>query len=164
MKKITFLFAFVSALALTSCSSDDDGATIEVTNQISYAGTLVDVSSTSVEDYGTTQIEGHYNLDFYLNGTNDGIAYEFYVELFSPITGNEFVFTPGTFSFLAETPETPAFHFDIATLRVDGVTYDAVGGTVTISGGENNNYTIVADIQLDNNEMVTVSFSGTFTE
>ncbi len=164
MKKITFLFAFVSALVMTSCSSDDDNSMVETTNQISYAGAFVEISQTLVEDYGDTEKSGHYNLDFTLNGTDDSIDYEFYAELFSPISGDNVVFTPGTFIFLAETPETPAFHFDTVRLRVDGTSYRAVGGTVTISGGENNNYTIVADIQLDNNEMVTVSFSGTFTQ
>ncbi|WP_378175144.1 hypothetical protein [Aquimarina sp. SS2-1] len=164
MKKITFLFAFISALVLTSCSSDDDGAIVEVTNQISYAGTVVNVSEAEVEDFGTTTEQGYYNLDFTVSGTNDNVPYEFYAELFSPVSGENAVFTPGTFNFSATTPDNPAFHFNIVTLRVDGITFDAIGGTVTISGGENNNYTIVADIQLNNNEMVTVSFSGTFTE
>lgn len=164
MKKIIYLFVLASALFTTSCSSDDDSTTPETSNQISFNELNIPISRAIVEDFGPEIRTNYYNYDFTLIGTDNDIDYELYMELFSPITGDNEVFTTGTFIYtdFVDVTEDTGFHFSSADLFIDDQIISATAGDITVSGGNDNNFTIVADLTLPNNEVITLSYSGSF--
>ncbi|MBP0905612.1 hypothetical protein ACFSKN_10425 [Mariniflexile gromovii] len=158
MKKIIKLsyFLFVS-LAIVSCSKDDDDKEI-FTNTVEYDGISFNVEQADIFDYGTYQ--GYYNYEFELEGTSsDEIPFYIYMDLYSKGTES---FRTGTFEFYnsEDIEGAPDFVFAYAELRVDNGDYiEAVGGTITVTKN-GDIYTISAQITLENDEVVTVSYSG----
>ncbi|MDO7172288.1 hypothetical protein [Mariniflexile sp. AS56] len=162
MKKIIKLsyFLFVS-LAIVSCSKDDDKEQEIFTNTIEYDGVSFNVEQTNIFDYGT--FEGYYNYEFELEGTSsDETSLYIYMGLFSKGTES---FRTGTFQFYDsdDIEAAPDFVFPYGEIKVGNDEYmEAVGGTVVVTKN-GDIYTISAQITLENDEVVTVSYSGTFT-
>lgn len=169
-------------LFLCSCSKDEDEPKNEL-NVLTFDGTPYTMVDGIVEDYGHGFLfdngsSPHYNFDFSVfdgevtlieNGyTSIGVSLEVYIELFAP--GESF--TAGTFSFVNEDTATESdvvgkYIFADASVTVvpdsgSDVDYEAVGGSVTVSGSGTTDYTIEFDLQLEGGTSLTGTYSGDF--
>ncbi|MCC9166929.1 hypothetical protein [Pontibacter harenae] len=176
-------FVLLAGFALASCSDDDDdNATPSLDDKVEYDGQTYNLRTGVVEDYGTGDVEGHYNYDFYVtDGTlvvedDEAASLEnakilVYTELFS---SGEAAFTTGTFTFVqdAESSQANGKHvFENAEVIVDSNNdnildenddvFEATGGTVTVSGS-NNNYTLDFNLTLNNGKTARGNYSGNF--
>ncbi|ALJ05472.1 hypothetical protein APS56_10235 [Pseudalgibacter alginicilyticus] len=160
MKKFTKLtcLLFVS-LFIVSCSSDDDN-TESFTNTVEYDGVSFSVDQAEIFDYGA--FEGYYSYGFELVGsTSEDDPIYLHLGLFSEGTES---FRAGTFPFYDsdDIEAAPEFVFPYGDVTFDGDNYfEIVGGTVTVT--QNGDlYTLSGQLILENDDVVTVSYSGEF--
>tara|TARA_R110002096_G_scaffold49384_5_gene130455 strand:- start:12296 stop:12820 length:525 start_codon:yes stop_codon:yes gene_type:complete len=154
--KLTCLALFIS-LTTTSCSKDDDSSE-SFSNTIQHDQEEINITSSLIEDYGAD--ETYYNYDFTLSGSLGDVPYEFYVELLSKGT-NEF--KTGIFKYVSELPsDSDDFYYTDGYLEFGDTTLYIKAGNITVSG-EGNNYSISGILTLENDEVVTINYSGSFT-
>jgi hypothetical protein len=101
--------------------------------------------------------------------TASGRDVELYAELFSSGTTS---FNTGTFTFIDDDNINSAADIagknffvsaEIWIVGDENESFDVTGGTITVSGGTNNNYTIEYDVTFDNGTSVAAKYTGTFT-
>lgn len=167
---------------LGSCSKDEDEPK-EAQNALTFDGVSYTMVDGIVEDYGHGFLfdngsSPHYNYDFSLfdgevtliegGYTSVGVSIEVYAELFAP--GEEF--SAGTFSYVDEETATESdvegkYIFADASVTIvpdtgSDVDYEAVGGSITVSGSGTTDYTIEFDLQLEGGTSLTGTYSGKF--
>jgi hypothetical protein len=178
MKNLKIFSLFLASMLLfTACSKDDENP--EPTATFTFGAETVTLTSGEVIDYGTVGFDDdptHWNYDFEMTGsTASGRDVELYAELFSSGTTS---FNTGTFTFIDDDNINSAADiagknfFVSAEIWIDtngdevgdeNEYFDVTGGTTTVSGGTNNNYTIEYDVTFDNGTSVAAKYTGTFT-
>jgi hypothetical protein len=187
-KLLNLRFLLVLALAsvvFISCEKDDDDDDDGGNNSLTFDGTSYEIKDGMVENYGAyspMSEQSHWNYDFYVvdqplvqvtegDDTYWDVEAETYLyiysELFSPGTSS---FQTGTFTYMDYEGTTQAdiegkyffFNAEVA-IESDGddMGYDAIGGTIKVSGSDYN-YTIEYDLQLEGGKTAVGSYSGTF--
>lgn len=172
MKKLSLYAAVFGLLSLASCKDDEGGTPI--TNNVRFNDQTYAMKTGVFTDYGAGGI--HYNIDFLLIDRSEaeiramagGEYLLLYTELFSPSTN---AFETGTFEYYDGTDPEGKYYFEYAYIEkydTDTETsvfeYEATGGTVTVSGGTNNEYTITYDLTMEGGRRLTGSFRGTFLD
>lgn len=182
--KRVVLFTLLS-LPFISCEKDKDNEPA-ISETFKVEGKSFTIKEGFIEDYGSYGVgenDTHYNYDFFLIDGDAELEVEevsdfkagLYFELFSPGTSG---FTTGKFNFIDEEDinlesDIVGKHFFTYAeayfdLDDDGVEdeeseyFYVIGGSITVSGGTNNNYTVEFDVKLDNNETIKGKFADTF--
>lgn len=185
LQKVKFI-ALLATLVLffTSCKKDKDDEPA-TTSTFAIDGKSFTLTTGFIDDYGSSGVDTdtHYNYDFYmldgtLNTTTGGyqnIKVALYFELFSPGTTN---FKVGKFNFIdsddintdADVANKYYFEYADAYFDLDGDNtddenefFEVIGGSITVSGGTNNNYTVDIDVTLNDNKTIKAKFTYTFT-
>ncbi len=167
--KLVVLFALVFNLVAVSCKSDDDNDTVEITNSMTINGEEFSVETGFLEEYGENA-DGSFDWDvtlvsegFTIDTTNEiatGIGSSIYLDL---NTNSATGLVPGTYTFSNERAEftwvVAEGITDLDAETGDGNFFNAVSGTVTITG-TGNNQLIVVDLLDESGNEITASYQG----
>jgi hypothetical protein len=158
MKKLFFLFALSSITIFSSCSNDDDA--VKNSNNITFDGKTVPISSAIIEDFKGIFDNTYYNYDFLFTGILDGKEYFVDLVLLSPIEGGNISFTTGTFNYSSSRPSEPRLYLEAGGLEIDQKEeFSLKSGKVTVSGSDTN-YNVTATITLENDKILTLKYDG----
>lgn len=170
--KLIALFALTLNLVTFSCNKDDDGgndSNSSSENNMTIDGTEFEVETAILVESGINE-DGSYDWDVTLlsdgfeidaaNSTITGTGAALYLDL---NTNSETGLVPGTYTFANERAEfTWKFAEGITNFNFEtenGEYFDAVSGTVVITGS-GNNQVIVANLEDQNGNTITGSYKG----
>ncbi|WP_026755554.1 hypothetical protein [Sediminibacter sp. Hel_I_10] len=170
--KLIALFALALNLVTFSCNKDDDGgddSSSSSENNITIDGTEFEIETAILEEWGINE-DGSYDWDVTLfsdgveidaaNSTITGTGAAIYLDL---NTNSETGLVPGTYTFANERAEfTWVFAEAVTNFNFEtenGESFNAVSGTVVITGS-GNNQVIVANLEDENGNAITASYKG----
>ena len=165
------VIALVVSMVATSCSSDDDNNTSS-NNVMNIAGEEYDISAAGLENYGENA-DGSFDWDVILfgdgitinNSTPVGQGAYLYLDL---NTNNADGLVEGTYTFAQDrAPFTWVYadactSFNTSNFTCATGSYNAIAGTVVISGSGNNTQ-IEVNLTDGSGASITASYTGGFS-
>jgi len=179
MKNLKIFSLFLASMFIFSaCKKDVEPNTPEPSATFTFGAETVTLTSGEVNNFGALGFDNptHWNYDFFINGsTASGRDAWLYAEL---ISSGSTSFNTGTFTFMDVNNINSAADiagknlFSNAYIWIDtngdevedeNEFFEVTGGTITVSGGTNNNYTIEYDVIFNSVFSVAAKYTGTFT-